>query len=229
MTSCISFAQQVWCLVRKDLRRECRAPWMWSTVLQFGFVLVLTLEMQMDLPAAMKVRVAGGLLWLTVFFAGAFALERAFAVEHEEGCWDALRLYPVSPAVVFFAKTLFNWTTLCVVTAVLVTLFAVFSGAPLLERPGPMLFVALVANMGLAAVGTLVGALTSATRRGGNFVAVLLLPLVLPVVLGAGDATRLILAGDLGSDFWRWVQLLAAFAAMFLTVGALAFEFVMEE
>jgi ABC-type transport system involved in cytochrome c biogenesis permease component len=59
--------------------------------------------------------------------------------------------------------------------------------------------------------------------------ALVLLPLVLPVLLGAGEATRLVIAGDLGSQFGRWLQLLAAFAVMFCTVGALVFEFILEE
>ena len=69
---------------------------------------MLTLELQADLPVDMKQKVVGGLLWLAVFFAGALGLERSFADENDDGCWDALRMYPVSPAVVYIAKFLFN-------------------------------------------------------------------------------------------------------------------------
>jgi hypothetical protein len=48
-------------------------------------------------------------------------------------------------------------------------------------------------------------------------------------LLGAGEATRLVILDDFGKEFWRWVQLLAAFAAIFFTTGLLAFEFVMED
>jgi heme exporter protein B len=197
--------------------------------LLLGFLLALTLELQMDLPAAAKQRTAGGLLWLAMFMAGTLSLDRSFGDEQEDGCWDALRMYPVAPAAVFTAKMLFNFAMLVGVAGVLIPLFVVLVDAPLLVRPGATLAIVLLANLGLAAIGTLIGALTSGVRRRGNLIALVLLPLVLPVVVGAGEATRLVIAGDLGESFWRWLQLLAAFALMFFTVGLMVFDFVLEE
>jgi heme exporter protein B len=177
----------------------------------------------------MKQRTTGGLLWLAIFMAGTMSLERSLGDEREDGCWDALRMYPVAPAVVFMAKTLFNFITLVGVAAVMIPLFVVLADAPLLARPIAMLAIVVLANLGLAAIGTLMSALTSGMRRRGNQIALLLLPLVLPVVLAAGEATRLLIAGDLSDPFWRWLQLLAAFDLMFCTLGVLIFDFVMED
>ena len=38
-----------------------------------------------------------------------------------------------------------------------------------------------------------------------------------------------LILNDLGEEFWRWIQLLAAFAAMFFTVAVMVFEYVMED
>jgi ABC-type transport system involved in cytochrome c biogenesis permease component len=57
----------------------------------------------------------------------------------------------------------------------------------------------------------------------------LLLPLITPVILSAAAATRLLVAADLDEQWWRWVQLLACFAVVFTTLGALVFEFVIED
>ena len=55
-----------------------------------------------------------------------------------------------------------------------------------------MLLVAMLANLGLAAIGTLIGGLVNGVRRRrANLIVLLLLPLVVPVLLGAGEATRL--------------------------------------
>jgi heme exporter protein B len=189
----------------------------------------MTLELQADLPVEAKHRIVGGLLWLAVFFAGALGLERSFADENDNGCWDALRMYPISPAMIYTAKFGFNFLTLMGVTAVLVPLVTALANVPLLGRPATMLLVALLANLGLAAIGTLTSALVHGVRRRGNLIVLLLLPLVLPIMLGAGEATRLMITGDLGEPFWRWVQLLAAFAVMFFTAAVLVFEFIMED
>jgi heme exporter protein CcmB len=223
------YIRNVWCLVRKDMRREWRARMTWPAVVLLGFLLMLTLELQTDFPREIKHQFVGCLLWLAVFFAGALGLEQSFADEHENGCWDALRMYPVSPASIYLAKLIINFGALTCVAAVLIPLLAALAGAPLLERPLVMLMVTLLANLGLAAIGTLTGAVVHGVGRRGNLLVLVVLPLTLPVLLGAGEATRLMIAGSLGTEFWRWVQLLAAFAVMFVTASVMVFDFVMQE
>jgi heme exporter protein B len=89
--------------------------------------------------------------------------------------------------------------------------------------------VAALGNIGFAAVGTLVSGLTSGLRHRGGLLTLLLLPLVVPVVLAAAETTRIALAGQIDALWWRWIQLLAVFAVLYTVVGAMLFEFVMEE
>jgi heme exporter protein B len=104
----------------------------------------------------------------------------------------------------------------------------IFADVPLLARPVPFLAILIAANLGLAAVGTLVSSLTSGLTRQASLLVVLVLPLVSPVVIGASQATVALLAGDPTSSF-RWLQLLFVFAAIFVSLGTLLFEFVIEE
>ena len=222
-------ARTWWWLVHKDLLREFHAPRVWPGMLLLGIVLAITIGLQVDLPLDLQGSLLGGLFWLAVCFAGTVALDRSFAGEREEGCWQGLLLYPVSPATIFAAKTTTNFLALCCLDCVLVPAFVVFSNVPLLSRPWPMLAVAVLANLGVAAVGTLVSALTNGLPQRGNLLVLLLLPLILPVVLGAAQATRILLAGGQEGEWWQWIQLLAVFATVFLTLGALVFEFVIED
>lgn len=218
-----------WWLIRKDLARELRAQHMWPGMLLLGLGVVFLLATQVDLPAEPRGRVAGGLLWVAIFFAGTLALERSLAGERDAGCWEVLRLCPVAPGVVYLAKLAVNLVSLVILEAVVVPVFIVLTDLPLLERPGPMALVLVLGNVGFAAVGTLVSGLTAGLRHRGGLLALLMLPLVAPVVLGAAEATRLVLAGQIDVWWWRWIQLLAVFALVFTVVGMLAFEFVMEE
>jgi heme exporter protein B len=104
--------------------------------------------------------------------------------------------------------------------------FVVFADVPLLARPGGLTAILAVANLGFAAVGTLLSVLTSSLTHRGSLLVLLLLPLISPVVLGAAQATRTLLTGG------QWIgglQFLAAFAAVFVSLGTLVFEYVMEE
>jgi heme exporter protein B len=216
-------------MIHKDLVSECRAHRVWPAMFLLGTVVAMVFGIQMDLLPDQKSRLVGSLLWLAIFFAGMLAVDRSFASEREDGCWEGLLLYPVSPASIYLAKLIVNGIAVAALECVLVPLFAVLSDVPLLARPGPILLVALLGNLGLSALGTLLSALASGVRQGGNLLAILVLPLAAPVVLAGAEATRRLVEGDLGASWWRWVQLLGAFAVIFVTAGIVLFDFVIED
>jgi heme exporter protein B len=222
-------AAKLWWMIHKDLISECRARRVWPAMLLLGTVVALVFSVQMDLLAAEKRRLVGGLLWLAIFFAGMLAIDRSFASEREDGCWEGLLLYPISPTAIYLAKLAVNVVALAALQAVLIPLFVVLSDVPLLAEPWALLAVALLGNLGIAAVGTLLSALASGMRSNGNLLVLLVLPLVIPVVLSAAEATRLIAEGNLGDPWWRWVQLLGGFAIIFVVTGAVLFDFAIED
>ena len=216
-------------MIQKDLMSECRAWHAWPAMLLLGTAVVLTFALQIDLPPSQRQRVIGGLLWMAIFFAGTVSIERSLSLEQEDSCLEGLLLYPISPVAIFLAKWAVNLVALVCLEIVLVPMFIVLSEAPLLKCPWALLLSLALGNCGLAAVGTLLSAATSGLRNRSSLLALLVLPLVLPVVLGAAEATRLMLAGTLDDQWWRWIQLLGAFAVVFVTAGAMLFEFVVEE
>jgi heme exporter protein B len=222
-------AESLWWLVHKDLTRELRARSVWPGMLLLGLVLVFMLATQIDLPMEQKGRVVGGLLWVAVFFAGTLTLDRSFANERKDGCWQSLTLYPIAPSVLFLAKMVVNVTSLVILETLLIPLFIVMTDVPLLAQPEAIALVALLSNIGFAAVGTLVSAVTTDLRNRGGLIALLLLPMAVPVVFGCAEATSITLAGEIDESWWQWIQLLSVFAIVFTVVGALAFEFVLEE
>jgi heme exporter protein B len=216
-------------MIHKDLICECRARRVWPAMLLMGVVVALVFSIQMDVLPSQKHQIAGGLLWLAIFFAGAVAMDRSFAAERDDGCWDGLTLCPVGPTAIFLAKLSANVVALAALQAILIPLFAVLSGAELVGHPWAMLLVALLGNLGIAAAGTLLSALSAGIRHGTGLLVFLLLPLTTPVVLAAAEATRLVCEGSLDQTYWRWVQLLGAFAAIFTTAGMVLFEYVVED
>jgi heme exporter protein B len=220
---------KLWWLIHKDLISERRARRVWPAMLLLGIVVALVFSLQMDLPPSEKRQAVGGLLWLAVFFAGAAAMDRSFALERDDGCWDALRLCPVGPTTIFLAKLSANVIALAALEAILIPLFAVLSDVELARHPWTVLLVAILGNVGIAAVGTLVSAMSAGIRHGAGLLVLLVLPLATPVVLAAAESTRLACEGPLGPEFWRWVQFLAGFAAIFVAAGVMLFDYVVEE
>jgi heme exporter protein B len=99
-----------------------------------------------------------------------------------------------------------------------------------LGRTLPLLFgIALLAAVGLVAIGTLFSAMASNTRLAELLLPMLSLPFFVPVVYGAAQATTLLLAGRPASEAWPSLELLIAFDLVFLTACTLAFPFAIEE
>jgi heme exporter protein B len=131
--------------------------------------------------------------------------------------------------MLFFAKLFVNLLSLLTIELVTIPLFIGLTDESLFARPGAMACILLLGTAGFAAVGTLLGALTAGLRNRSGLLPLLMLPVVAPVLLSAAEATRIVIAGD-GDPLWGWwVQLLGAFAVVFTVVGALVFDFVMED
>jgi len=229
MTAIARDLRAFWWLVQKDFVRECRARTFWLSTLVLGVLLVSLLALQLDIAADPRLRVAGGLFWVAVFFCGAILIEHSFWAEREAGCWRALATYPVRPAVIFFAKLSATVASLSAAECVLLPLFVILADVPLLAHPAAIVGLAVIANAGVSAVGVLLGALTTAAAQRGYLFVLLFLPLIMPVALGASEGTRLATAGMFNDAWWNWIEMLSVFAALYVGVGAVLFEFVMEE
>ena len=216
-------------IFHKDLITEFRARRVWPMMLLLGVVVGVVFSLEMDLLPEQKQRLVGGLLWLATFFAGLTAIDRSCASEREDGCWDGLRLYPLSPVAIYWAKLAANAVALAVLQGLLIPLFFLLAHLPLTAHPGELLLIAGLGNLGIAAVGTLLSALASGLGRSGTLLSILALPLMIPVVLAAAEATRLLAEGQLGDAWWRWIQFLGAFAIVFLTAGTVLFEYAIED
>lgn len=218
-----------WWIIYKDLVSECRARRVWPAMLLLGVVVVLVFSMQMDLLPHQQQRIVGGLMWLAVFFAGMTAVDRSFVAEHEDGCWQGLKMLPLSMSTLFLAKLTVNLFALWALQMLLIPLFFLLSDLPLLTHAREMLLISVLASPGMAAVGSLVSALASGSGRSGSLLVMVVLPLLIPLILAAAECTRLAVQGQIDEVWWRWIQLLGAFDIIFVTAGLLLFEYAIED
>jgi len=183
-------------------------------------------------PAAGAVgsrELAGAFLWVSLLFAGILGFGRNAAVEREGSRIEGLLLAPVDPAALFAGKALANFCYLWLLEAVLFPVFVVFFDvSPGLLLPG-ILLVALAANIGLAAAGTLFGAASQYVRARELVLPLLLFPVILPLVLAAERLTASLLTGAGLATQAHWFMLMAAFDLAIPAIGAVAFEYVISE
>jgi len=222
----LEFLRKVLAIVDKDIAAELHTKEMVSAMLVFSGLALLIFSFALDLRGEMAEVAAPGVLWTTIAFAGTLGLSRSLAREQQGGCIDGLLLAPVDRSVIFFGKALGNLLFMAIVEVILLPFFAALFDVPLL-RPSVLVILAL-GTTGYAAVGTLLAAIAVNTRAREVMLPVLLLPLAVPILIGAVRATGGLIAGNTLREVGGWVRILVVYDLVILAVSLLTFGYVVE-
>jgi heme exporter protein B len=211
----------VWSILRKDLLLEMRTREAVAALVVLVVLILLTFTFALD-PEGARVA-APAVLWVTLIFAGLLAVQRAFLVERESGAWYGLLLGPVDRGAIFVAKMLANLVVLAIADVVLIVLLAVILGVAVTAAPMQLALVNTLGLIGFSALATLFAAISVRLRARELLLPLLVLPLLVPVVICAVEASRIVLDGG-GAAAWVWLRVLATFDVIVTVAGWLLFE-----
>jgi len=220
-------------ILRKDIVMELRTKEM---LMSMGLYSLLTMVVYFvalsQAGAGFDVRdIAAGLLWLAFIFTSMLGLNRSLVHEKDQGCLEALLLSPVDRPVIFFAKVIGNLIFLLIVEALTLPVFAFLFLQGEALSSGALLLVPLVliaGSVGIAGVGTLLATM-SVNTSGKDFVlAMLFIPLMYPLLLGAVTATGAAIAGgpDAMSAFWTGMAWVVGYDVIMLLASYGLYEFI---
>jgi heme exporter protein B len=218
-------------LLRKELRLELRAPQAVPAMALFSVTTLVVFHFALQ-RGAVEGDLAAGVLWVTLLFAAMLGTSRLFVADHEEGGLDGFLLAPVDRTALLVAKAIALFGFLAAVEVVAVPAFALLLLGP---SPGAGAYAQLVAilalaDVGVALVGTLVGALAVQTRARDLLVPLLALPLLIPVVIGAAKATTpLFVAAGAGDAPLRWLGILGLYDLVFGLLAFALFDYLVED
>jgi len=216
-------------ILAKDLRAELRTLQSLPAMALFAVTTFVIFRFGLD-RTNLSGSLAAGVLWATLLFAAVLGINRLFVAEREEGGFDAIRLAPIDRSVLFAAKAtalLIYLLALELVTVPIFTLFFLDSAAAL----GPLLAVLLLADIGLAATGTLISSMAVNSRARDLLVPLVLLPLVVPLMIAATGASEplLELGGPSYERFGTWLMVLGLYDLIFVLLGYAVFDFLLED
>lgn len=224
-----SWARQVWIVFRKDLRIEASSGEVTTTSAFFALLVVVLSSMSFHGGPTTGKLVMAGVVWLAIAFAAVLSLGRSWAREREAGALLGLLSSPIAPSALYAGKVLGLVMFLLVIQAVVFPAAALFFGIDLIEMAGGFAVLSLFATPGIAAAGTLFGAMTVRTSARDLALSVVLFPLLSPVLLTAVSATRGLLSGMPEVELGAYVRLLAAFDVVFLAGGLSLFGTLIED
>ena len=212
----------LWAAARAQAQRDLRLVWRRrgdaAQPLLFALMVVALFPLALGADPDQLARIAPGVLWVAVLLASLLTLDTLYRSDVEDGSLEQMLLAPVPLAWLLAVRVAVHWATaslpLVLVTPLLAELL--FLPADLL----PVLMASLLLGTPLLSLtGAVVAALTVGIRRSGMLLALLALPLFLPVlVFGAGS----VMAAAQGLPWLGALLLLGAGLALALVLAPLA-------
>ena len=156
----------------------------------FALLVVTLFALALGNDRATLAKSAGAVLWLASLLAGLLALDTLFRGDAEDGSLEQWMLAPVPLAWLVLVRTFMHWATTALPLLVAAPLLAELLHLPH-DQLGVLLASLALGTPLLSLLGAVVAALTVGMRRSGILVALLALPLYVPVlVFGAGSVVQ---------------------------------------
>jgi heme exporter protein B len=212
----------IWPAARALVVRDLRLLWRRrGDALQpalFALLVIVLFALALGSEANTLAKVAPGVLWVAVLLSGLLSLDTLFRGDADDGSLEQWMLAPVPLAWLVLVRTLTHWATTALPLIVFAPLLAELLHLPHAQLP-VLLASLLLGTPLLSLLGAVVAALTVGMRRSGILVALLALPLYVPVlVFSAGSVA----ASAQGLDPSGGLLYLAAGLALALVLAPLA-------
>lgn len=218
-----------WLIARKDLAIEFRTRTAFFSAVVFALLGLVIFYFAWDPTAVTTTDLAPGVLWVIFTFSGLLGLHRSFGVEMADHAIDGVLASPVSREAIFLGKAIANLLFVIAVQLIAIPALVVFYNLPLGAVAGPLLAIAILAAIGLTAVGTLFSAMAVNTRLAELLLPMLALPFFVPIVIGAAQATAKLMSGRPVIEVAAWIKLLVAFDIVFVAACTVAYSFTLED
>jgi heme exporter protein B len=205
-------------LLRRDLTLAWRRRGDIAMPVLYALIVATLFPFALGPEEALLRRIAGGVVLVTVLLAMLLALDAMFRGDIEDGSLEQLMLAPQPLALMLGMKILAHWITTALPLIVIAPLLAGMLHLPGAAMPALLLALALATPL-LSLLGAILVALTAGTRRSGMLLALMLLPLCVPVVIFAAGAVA---AAQQGLPWLAPVLWLGAALALALVLAPLA-------
>ena len=226
--------RQIGALIRKDLGLQFRSKETLALIFVFSVLVVLIFAFAFGPIFPEKVergKLTASVLWAAFVFAGIITLNRSFAIERTHAALQGIRLTGVDAGNLYLSKVISNVVFLFLLEIVITPIALQF--LDLLDVATVSILLKLfgvlsIGTLGFCAVGVLLAGMSTSADGGESLLSVILLPLVIPIIMGGAKCTvSLLVTGGLENKFW--LQLLIGYSLIFLASAYLLADAVIEE
>ncbi len=207
----------------KDLALAVRGAGLVQSML-LGLLLVFLFSLSQKTGELVSGQTAAAVFWLSSAFCQTLVFNMLFSFEETNGARTGLLLSPLPVTGIFLGKAMAGLVLMFFAQLLFLPAVVVFLG----QNPGTQALTALamlvLGDIGLACLGSLLGALSQGQSARESLLSLLVFPLLAPLLLAAIRVFA-VFFGDTG-DIASWLQFAGAFDAIFLALALLLFRFI---
>ena len=202
-------------VVRRDLTLALRRRSDVLTTLFFFVIVVSLFPLGVGAQSTVLRSIAPGVVWVAALLASMLALVRLFASDFDDGTLEQLALSPQPLVLLVAAKVFAHWLVSGLPLVLVAPLLGMQFDLPV-DALGVMTLALLLGTPCLSLIGAIGAALTLGVRGAGGLLAVLVLPLYIPVLIFGAGAVSATVSGMSASG---QLSLLGAFLLIALVLG----------
>jgi len=185
----------------------------------FFLIVVTVVPFGVGPDLALLSRIGPAILWIGALLATLLSLDRLFQVDRDDGGLDLILMGETPLELVVLVKCLAHWAATGLPLVIVSPLLAVFMNMEPIAI-GATTLTLLVGTPALTFTGAIGAALTVTLRRGGLLLAILVLPLTVPVMIFGVSSATAVLYG--GMPFSTPFAILAALGLFAMVLGPVA-------
>ena len=181
-------------ILKRDLYLAMRQGVDNIMVVMFFVLVVIMFPFGVGPELNILARISSGVIWVAALLASILSLERLFQIDYEDGSLELLSLSSIALEVVVLAKVTAHWLTTGLPLIIAAPLLAVLLN---MNKEGFLVLILalVVGTPSLSLVGAVGAALILGARRGGVLLALIILPLYIPVLIFGVSAVDAVING----------------------------------
>ncbi len=223
-----SFFHIIWTILSKDLRSERRSKEFIAVTASFGLLMLVIFNFAFT-AIDQRDELGAGILWIAFSFAGTLGLNRIFSGEMQNGNFQALQMAPVDKEAIYFGKFLSAAIFMLLAECMLLPLYALFFNPSSSTGWLGVMTICMLGTLGYIGAGVIFSALAANSRLKDTILPVLLFPISIPLLIASVEATAVFFQGSSWNGAWDWIKIIVVYDLVVIVLGALCFEFILEE
>ncbi len=216
-------------LIIKDIKIQFRSQELLFQMIILGVLLILITGFSFGPQFGEPDSMVAGSIWLALSFVTVTNLGRSFLIEREGDSLKALLLTGVKPGKLFLSKLLSSFILINTAAIVIVPASLIAFKMIKLSFLLPLMIIVLLGTMGYGAVGVILAAMSSAPKFGENFLAVILFPVIMPIIIFAVKASRILLVNGSLAEATNVIAFILVYDFVFILISYLLFGRIIED